>query len=49
MGVCLSLVVFLGFFMVVVVVVAGGCSGKGREMREMGENRDGFGLYYFIV
>ena len=47
--VCLSLVAFLGFFVVVVVVGAGGCSDWGREMREMGENRDGFGLYYFNV
>ena len=43
--VCLSLVVFLGLFVVVAVGTCG-CSGRGREM---GENRDGFGLYYFIV
>ena len=42
--VCLSLVAFLGLFMVVAMRV-GGCSGKGKEM---GENGDGFGIYYFI-
>ena len=45
--VCLSLVAFLGLFMVVAMRV-GGCSGKGKERAEMGENGDGFGIYYFI-
>ena len=44
----MSLVAFLGLFMVVVMGV-GGCSGKGRERVEMGENGDGFGIYYFNV
>ena len=46
--VCLSLVAFLGLFMVVAMRV-GGCSGKGKERADMGENGDGFGIYYFNV
>ena len=44
MVICFNLVAFFGLF---VVGLAGidGCSGKGREM---GENRDEFGIYYFI-
>ena len=44
MVICFNLVDFFGLFVVGVAGI-GGCSGRGREM---GENRDGFGIYYFI-
>ena len=44
MVICFNGVAFFGLFVVGLAGI-GGCSGKGREL---GENRDGFGIYYFI-